>query len=108
MNKKQICCILFLFATCSMFIDGLLAQSIPDIAHQEREQKKGREKIQQEQEKKHPKRTSSRTSIGWGLGCLFIPFVSLVYLIQYWEEARWPFTLQVVGILILGIALVWG
>jgi hypothetical protein len=49
-----------------------------------------------------------KTSIGWGLGCLFIPFASLVYLVKYWEEVRWPFVLQVVGLLVLWIAVALG
>jgi len=130
-----------------MLIDGLVAQSIPDIVHQEREQKKKHPKVHRNEPKvsgnenvPHESESNKkiqlpdpsplesallilafgllivgglwflivafRTSIGWGLGCLFIPFVSLVYLIQYWEEARRPFALQVVGILVLVIAVV--
>lgn len=32
-----------------------------------------------------------QTSIFWGLGCLFIPFVALIWLVMYWEEGKYPF-----------------
>ena len=41
-----------------------------------------------------------REGILWGLGSLFIPFVSLVFLITHWNEAGKPF-----GISLLGSAL---
>jgi hypothetical protein len=39
----------------------------------------------------------------WGLACLFIPFVSLIFLIKYWNKASKPFAVWVAGI--LGILL---
>ncbi len=30
-------------------------------------------------------------SVLWGLGCLFLPFVSLIFLIVHWAEAKRPF-----------------
>lgn len=181
MNRIQICRILFLFTLCGMLIDGMLAQSIADVARQEREKRKEREQKQQEQEKKHPLKTHStpkvsrnenappegelnnaipspsssptvplealpsaspsaspersasgssvmviflilgygliiagglwmlivtfRTSVWWGLGCLFIPFVELVYLVKYWKEARGPCGVQCLGFFLLVIAL---
>jgi len=46
-------------------------------------------------------------SVGWGLGCLFIPFVSLLFLIMYWDRAAKPFLINLVGVLpmLLGMAL---
>lgn len=42
----------------------------------------------------------------WGLGVLFVPFVSLVFLILGWPEAKRPFFLQLAGVgLILLAAL---
>lgn len=32
-----------------------------------------------------------RTSILWGLGYLFIPFVSLIFIIVHWDDAKSPF-----------------
>ena len=39
-----------------------------------------------------------RTSIWWGLGCLFIAPVSLLFLITNWGNAKNPFFLQLVGV----------
>lgn len=38
------------------------------------------------------------TGIWWGLGCLLISPVSLVFLILHWDVAKNPFFLQVVGL----------
>ena len=42
---------------------------------------------------------SFRASIWWGLGCLFLPFVPLLFLIIHWRMAFKPFRLQVIGFL---------
>ena len=44
-----------------------------------------------------------RTSILWGLGCLFVPFVSLIFLILHWHDAKKPF-----GVELLGLAIIFG
>ena len=44
---------------------------------------------------------SFKTSILWGLGCLFIAPISLLFLIFHWDVARNPFLLQVVGIALM-------
>jgi hypothetical protein len=31
------------------------------------------------------------TSILWGIGCLFVPFVGLLFVILHWDEAKTPF-----------------
>lgn len=43
----------------------------------------------------------------WGLGCLFIPIVSLIFIIINWDKAKNPFFTWIAGILvvILGVAL---
>ncbi len=42
----------------------------------------------------------------WGLGCLFLPLVSLFFLIVHWRQAKDPFFLQLLGIgIIFGAAL---
>jgi FtsH-binding integral membrane protein len=42
----------------------------------------------------------------WGLGMIFLPFVSLVFLILHWRRAKDPFFLQLAGIGILLVALI--
>jgi hypothetical protein len=37
-------------------------------------------------------------SLLWGLGCIFVPFVSLIFLIKYWDKAGKPFLIQLAGI----------
>ncbi len=32
-----------------------------------------------------------RTSILWGLGYIFVPFVSLIFIAVHWDEAKTPF-----------------
>lgn len=32
-----------------------------------------------------------KTSIPWGLGYIFVPFVSLIFIIMHWEDAKRPF-----------------
>jgi len=31
------------------------------------------------------------TSILWGLGCLFVPFVSFIFVVLHWDETKTPF-----------------
>lgn len=45
-----------------------------------------------------------QTSLGWGLGTLIVPFVSLVFVFAHWDDAKRPFILQIVGV---GLIL-WG
>ncbi|WOX06133.1 excalibur calcium-binding domain-containing protein [Microbulbifer pacificus] len=46
-----------------------------------------------------------RTGILWGLAVLLIAPVSIIYLIVHWQDAKGPFKLQLLGILvILGLA----
>ncbi len=49
-----------------------------------------------------------QTSILWGLGCLILSPVSLIFLILYWHDAKNPFLLQLMGIsiVLLGSATV--
>jgi hypothetical protein len=51
-----------------------------------------------------------RTSILWGLGCLFLPFCALIYLIVHWEDAKSGFFLKLKGVsvLILGLLVAIG
>ena len=41
-----------------------------------------------------------RASILWGLGCLFLPFIPLLFLVMHWRLAFKPFRMQVVGFLL--------
>ncbi|TXJ02758.1 MAG: hypothetical protein E6Q26_04910 [Acinetobacter sp.] len=45
-----------------------------------------------------------KNSILWGLGCLLLYPVSIIFLILHWNEAKNPFFLQLVGvgIMVLG------
>ena len=47
-----------------------------------------------------------RESIWWGLACLFIPIVQLIFLIVHWREARKPFFLQLLGLVIFIVAII--
>ena len=46
-----------------------------------------------------------RESILWGLGVLFLPFVSLIFLIVHWHRAKDGFFLQLYGLIavLLGV-----
>ncbi len=43
-----------------------------------------------------------KESIWWGLGSLFVPFVSLVFVIMNWQMCKKPFLIMIGGALILG------
>lgn len=43
-------------------------------------------------------------SVLWGLGCMFLPFVSLIFLISHWRDAAKPFGVSLLGSLIMVIA----
>lgn len=46
-------------------------------------------------------------SIVWGIGCIFVPFVSLIFVVMNWDEAKKPFLINLGGLalMILGSAL---
>ncbi len=48
-----------------------------------------------------------QTSIMWGLGYLFVPFVSLIFVCMYWNDTKKPFLYMLggVAVLIVGVAL---
>lgn len=35
--------------------------------------------------------------VPWGLACMFIPFVAIVFLVKYWDKASKPFGVQTAG-----------
>ncbi len=49
-------------------------------------------------------------SLLWGLGCFFLPIVSLIFVVMYWEDAKKPFLVNIAGLvpLFLGIMLSGG
>ena len=51
--------------------------------------------------------TAFQTSILWGLGYIFVPFDSLIFVIVHWTEAKKPFLRGLIGIpfIILGAIL---
>jgi membrane protein CcdC involved in cytochrome C biogenesis len=46
-----------------------------------------------------------RESILWGLGCLLLGPVSIVFLILHWDVAKRPFFLQLKGLAVILIAV---
>ena len=48
-----------------------------------------------------------RVSVLWGLGCLLVPLISLVFLILHWREAKKPFFVELAGVpfAVLGLLL---
>jgi len=49
-------------------------------------------------------------SIWWGLGSLFLPFVSLVFAIMHWDRAGSPFLVSLAGtaVMFIGAAMSGG
>lgn len=39
-----------------------------------------------------------KTSLLWGLGCLLLPPVALIYLFVHWNDAKGPFLTQMFGV----------
>jgi hypothetical protein len=48
-----------------------------------------------------------QTSVLWGLGYLFVPFVALIFVIMHWDDTKKPFLYSLVGfvVCVVGIAL---
>ena len=42
-----------------------------------------------------------RTSLIWGLCCLFISPIQIIYLFVHWDSAKKPFLIQLVGGLVM-------
>ena len=47
-----------------------------------------------------------RETIWWGLGSLFIPFVALIFLIMHWGDAKNPFFVSLLGVVIMIVVAV--
>jgi len=48
-----------------------------------------------------------QTSVWWGLGYIFVPFVSLIFVAMYWSETKKPFLYMLVGLVVfmVGVAI---
>jgi len=46
-----------------------------------------------------------KESIWWGLGSLFIPFVSLIFAIMHWSKASKPFLIAIGGMVVYFIGI---
>jgi hypothetical protein len=46
-----------------------------------------------------------KQSILWGLGSLFLPFVSIIFTVVHWQVARRPFFLWLKGFAVILIAV---
>ncbi len=49
-----------------------------------------------------------KESVLWGIGCLLISPISLIFLFVHWEEAKNPFLMQLAGIGVIFFALFMG
>jgi hypothetical protein len=50
-----------------------------------------------------------KTSVGWGLASLFIPFAILVFVFKHWEQTKKPFlyTLACLPVYLIGFGLMF-
>ena len=46
-----------------------------------------------------------RISFLWGIACIFIPLVSFIFAISYWDRAKKPFIVYLTGLTILIISV---
>ncbi len=44
----------------------------------------------------------------WGLGCLFVPFVTLIFVIMHWDKAGKPFLINLGGAAVMALGVVTG
>ena len=44
--------------------------------------------------------TAFQESVGWGVACLLLPIVSLIFVFLHWQEAKKPFLIGLAGNLI--------
>lgn len=49
-----------------------------------------------------------KENIWWGLGCLFIPIVQLIFLVLHWPVAKKPFFIELAGMLLIFLSVVLG
>jgi len=44
-----------------------------------------------------------QTSVLWGLGYIFVPFVSLIFVVLHWEDSKKPFFYVLGGLAIFAV-----
>ena len=49
-----------------------------------------------------------KESILWGLGCIFIPFVALIFIVMHWEQSKKPFFIELAGAVLVIIGIILG
>lgn len=49
-----------------------------------------------------------KESVLWGLGCLFLPIVPLIFTVTHWSQARVAFLVSGSGFVMLGLAVLGG
>jgi hypothetical protein len=47
-----------------------------------------------------------KESVLWGLGYIFIPFVSLIFVVMHWDQTMKPFLVSLAGGALLGVGVV--
>jgi len=47
-------------------------------------------------------------SVLWGLGCLFVPLVMLIFVIMFWNKASRPFLIYLGGVLVILLGMAMG
>jgi hypothetical protein len=47
-----------------------------------------------------------REGIVWGLGCLVVPLVSLIFVVTHWQETKKPFLLNLAGAIVMVVGAV--
>jgi hypothetical protein len=45
--------------------------------------------------------TAFQESVGWGVACLLLPIVGLIFVFLHWEDAKKPFLVGLAGNLLL-------
>ena len=46
-----------------------------------------------------------KESVWWGLGSIFVPFVSLIFALTHWEVAKTPFLIALLGGIMVGVSI---
>jgi hypothetical protein len=41
--------------------------------------------------------TAFQESVGWGVACLLLPIVTLIFVFLHWEESKKPFLISLAG-----------